>query len=75
MKIKSFTELRKNKFATRVEFARAFGISEVMAYNYENGIGKPRIREIPRLAELLGCSIEEIVLGFIEEEIHHKKGD
>ena len=72
---KSFTDLRKQRYATRVEFAKAFGVSDLKAFRYEHGINKPPLRDFPRLAELLGCTIEELVLGLIEEEIQHKKGD
>lgn len=65
---KRFTDLRKNKFSTRVEFAKALNITEVTAFKYENGMSRPRIRDLPQIAQLLDCSIEEVVLGLIEEE-------
>lgn len=66
--VKRFTDLRKKRFSTRVEFAKAFHITEVTAFKYENGMSRPRIRELPQIAQLFGCSIEEVVLGLIEEE-------
>lgn len=33
---------------------------------YETGKRQPKIDQLPKLAEVLGCSIEEVVLALIE---------
>ena len=67
MKNKTFTELRKRKFSTRAEFARAIGVHESTALRYERGVSNPPLRELPKLAKSLDGSIEDVVIGLLAE--------
>ena len=67
MKAKTFTELRKRKFSTRAEFARAIGVHESTALRYERGVYNPPLTELSKLAKSLDCSIEDVVIGLLAE--------
>lgn len=53
-------EIREARGMTRKQIADAVGVSEVAVYYWENGRQKPSADKLPKLAELLGCSIDEL---------------
>ena len=53
-------ELRELKGVSRKQIADAVGVSDVAVYYWEIGRQKPSADKLPKLAELLGCSIDEL---------------
>lgn len=58
--------IRKNINIKQEILAKALNIKQNTFSQWENGICEPSISFIPKLAEVLGCSIEEIVFALIE---------
>jgi transcriptional regulator with XRE-family HTH domain len=54
---------RKLKGFTQVELAEQLGLTQVAIANYERGSRKPDVELVPKLAQLLGASIEELYGG------------
>ena len=57
-KLKRMLEKRNVK---QVDIARLLGVSEVMVSRYVNGLSDPTIRSAKKMAEYLGCKIDDIV--------------
>lgn len=56
-------ELRKQKNMTQKELADKLNVTDKAVSKWERGLGYPEITTIPILAELLGVSASEIILG------------
>jgi transcriptional regulator with XRE-family HTH domain len=54
---------RKLKGFTQMELAEQLGLTQVAIANYERGSRKPDVEMVPKLAQLLGASIEELYGG------------
>ena len=59
-------ELREKHGLSRKETALKVGVSEVAIWQYENGNYKPKYDVAKKLAELFGCTVDEIMAGFDE---------
>ena len=59
-------ELREKHGLSRKETALKAGVSEVTIWQYENGNYKPKYDVAKKLAELFGCTVDEIMAGFDE---------
>ena len=57
-------DIRKSKKIGQVELARVLNVTQATISLYENGLRQPDISLIPKLAEILQCSIEDIVYCF-----------
>ncbi len=57
MKIK---ELRVNKKLTQEELAEAIGVTQACVAMWETGKALPNSDKLPKLAEVLGCSIDDL---------------
>lgn len=53
--------LRKKQNISRKDLANKVGISEVSITRYENGDRRPTVDVLPKYAEALDCSIEELI--------------
>ena len=54
------SQKRKEHNMTQMQLADALGISFQAVSNWERGNSMPDISKLPELAELFGCSIEEL---------------
>ena len=54
-------ELRERKGMTQVELARAVNVSKATACQWESGLRKPGLGNLLALANVLDCTIDEIV--------------
>lgn len=54
-------ELRKKRGMTQEQLANRLGIARSLISKYENGKISPTITTAFRMAEILGCGIDEIV--------------
>ena len=52
--------LRKKAGLTQVELAAKLGVSQVTIVHYEKGNKKPEMDRVPKMAKILGVSIEEL---------------
>lgn len=48
---------------TQAELASRIGIERTVLSHWENGDNDPRTADLPRIADALGCSIDELVRG------------
>lgn len=46
---------------TQREVAQALGVKESAVSKWERGLSKPRADKLPKIAQLYGCSIEELL--------------
>lgn len=56
-------ELREQKGLTQADVARELGVTPAAVSKWENGISKPRVEVLFRLAEILGVKPEELMAG------------
>ena len=59
-------ERRFEKGMTQAELSRAAQCDQSNICRYEKGQGKPRPQVAKRLAEVLGCTVGELMKGFDE---------
>ena len=57
----TFKKLLESKNITQVELARELGLSQSAISLYTSGKRAPRILLLPRIAEALGCTMEELL--------------
>ena len=55
------TELRKAKGMTQAELAEKMGITDKAVSKWERDLSYPDVTSIPRLAEILGVSVDELL--------------
>lgn len=53
-------ELRHAADMTQNQLADNMGVTQNAVSNWENEVSLPRARQLPELAKLLGCSIDEL---------------
>lgn len=61
-------QLRKTKKMTQVELSELLSISHQAVSKWENGESLPDIEQLLRLANLFNLTMEEILLGQVDEE-------
>lgn len=66
---KRIAENRKNKSLKQDELAEALGVSPQAVSKWENDISCPDITLLPKLAKLLGTTVDELLSGKPEEEV------
>lgn len=54
------TELRKAAGLTKTQLAQAMDVDLAAVHRWETGEAMPRADKLPRLADLLGCSIDAL---------------
>jgi len=58
--------LRRRKFLTQKELAAKVGVSYQTVQTWEAGSAQPRLRHVPKLAEVLGVPAEDL-LAMLEQ--------
>lgn len=58
--------LRKINKISQTDLAQKLFLDQTTISKYEHGVIYPSIELLPKLAEILNCSIEELVLALIE---------
>lgn len=53
-------ELREAKGMSKTELARAMDVDLAVVHRWETGTAMPLAAKLPKLADLLGCSIDEL---------------
>lgn len=56
-------EMRVKAGKSVLDVQRALDVSDAAVYYWENGTTKPTVEKLIKLAELYGCSIDELLRG------------
>lgn len=67
-------DIRKEKKITQQYLANKLFVSQKLVSGWETGNREPSVLIIPKLAKILNCSIEELVLAIIETKKEVKNG-
>lgn len=60
-------ELRVEKGMRQVDFAARMGVSQGSVSDWESETYLPKTRQLPLLAQVLGCTINDLFLPLTEE--------
>ena len=60
MAVMRIKELRIQAGLTQAELADSMGVIRTAVANWESEIALPKARDLPRLARVLGCSINDL---------------
>ena len=64
--------LRKEKGMTQLELAQQMGVTDKAVSKWERDLSCPDINTIPRLAEVLGVSLEDLMQIYSPEKQEHE---
>lgn len=64
--------LRKEKGMTQLELAQQMGVTDKAVSKWERDLSCPDINTIPRLAEVLGVSLEDLMQIYSPEKREHE---
>lgn len=69
--VKSFKQLRQEKNITQAQLSEMTGLSKAIISKYENGLTKPRGKNLIEIAEAFNVSVEELStsLGVVEAKV------
>ena len=54
-------KLRKEKGETQISLAKKVGVTGTAISNYETGLRMPKIKTLKRLANVLECTVDELI--------------
>ena len=57
----TISALRKQKGVTQLDLARQMGVTDKAVSNWERDLSFPDVTSLPRLAEILGVSVDELL--------------
>lgn len=57
----TLVKFRKKAIMSQFELADKLGVSQQAVAKWENGSCLPRAELLPRLAEILGCTVDELL--------------
>lgn len=60
--MKTIRQLREERHMTQLELAVAVGVTPSTIYTWESGRSEPRVRQLRRVAEVLGVRSDDIAL-------------
>ena len=60
-------ELRESVKLTQKQVADKIGVTQQAVAMWENGSSKPRTALLPKLADILGCTVDELLRGGEED--------
>lgn len=69
----NLAHLRKTNKISQTVLAQKIFLDQTTISKYERGVMYPSIELLPKLAEILNCSIEELVLALIETKQTYTK--
>ena len=72
---KKIAELRKGKGMTQLDLAQRIGVTDKAVSKWERDLSYPDISSFPRLAEILGVSIDELMQSNVEKKVESGKID
>lgn len=57
----TITALRERADLTQTELAERLGVTQGAVSQWEHGLAHPSIRLLPKLADILGCTVDELL--------------
>ena len=72
---KKIAELRQGKGMTQLDLAQRMGVTDKAVSKWERDLSYPDISSFPRLAEILGVSIDELMQSNVEKKVESGKID
>lgn len=60
MEVNNIRALRTKTIMSQTELSEKIGVSQQAVANWESGKASPRADKLPKLAEVLGCKIEDL---------------
>ena len=69
------SSLRKEKGMTQSDLAEKMNVTDKAVSKWERNLSCPDVNSIPRLAEVLGVSVEELLNAQKKENLSNKKVD
>ena len=63
-----FKELMRKRDINGAQLGRKLNISRSMVSRWALGKSQPKIEDIPQIADILGCTVEDIVNCFKKEK-------
>lgn len=66
-------ELRTARGLSLSALGSELGVTKQAVFRWENGIGWPEAPMLPKLARVLGCSIDDLFAGEACQEDYNKK--
>lgn len=66
--------LRKEKGMTQLELANQLGVTDKAVSKWERDLSCPDVHSLPKLAQVLGVSVDELMRSKIKPEETEKKG-
>lgn len=68
----NISEAREKRSLTQTDVAKYLGVTQGAVSQWENGMAMPRVELLPKLAELLGCTVDELLRAPAETEAKEK---
>lgn len=69
MAVMRIRELRKQAGFTQATLAKAMGVTQSIASDWDNEVYLPKTRQLPELARLLNCSINDLFISTAAEAV------
>lgn len=66
--ISTIKKYRERSKITQDELAKRLSITQGAISQWENGLSFPKTELLPRIAELLGCTVDELLSGETEDK-------
>ena len=57
----TISEAREKRSLTQTDIAKQLGVTQGAVSQWENGTVKPRADLLPKLADVLGCTVDELL--------------
>lgn len=67
------SSLRKEKGMTQLELAEKMGVTDKAVSKWERDLSYPDLNSIPKLAEIFGVSVEDLMQNRLESQREEKK--
>ena len=67
------SSLRKEKEMTQLELAEKMGVTDKAVSKWERDLSYPDLNSIPKLAEIFGVSVEDLMQNRLESQGEEKK--
>ena len=67
------SSLRKEKGMTQLELAEKMGVTDKAVSKWERDLSYPDLNSIPKLAEIFGVSVEDLMQNRLESQGEEKK--
>lgn len=62
MQVMQIRKLREDRGILQLQLAASMGVAQSVVSNWESEVALPRTRQLPQLAQVLGCSIDELFM-------------